>query len=47
MKFVALAPDSGFHFPRSFDLAHTDGYYKGIVYGQLYHKRQAPKVGGS
>eukprot|EP00913_Durusdinium_trenchii_P011460 g10760.t2 len=58
LKFVALAPDSGFHFPRTFDLAHPDGYYqqvcvprqaralKGIIYGQLHHKRQAPKVGG-
>eukprot|EP00913_Durusdinium_trenchii_P006899 g6489.t2 len=58
LKFVALAPDSGFHFPRTFDLAHPEGYYqqvcvprqaralKGIIYGQLHHKRQAPKVGG-
>ena len=58
LKFVALAPDSGFHFPRTFDLAHPDGYYqqvcaprqaralKGIIYSQLHHKRQAPKVGG-
>ena len=58
LKFVALAPDSGFHFPRTFNLAHPDGYYqqvcvprqaralKGIIYGQLHHKRQAPKVGG-
>lgn len=58
LKFVALAPDSGFHFPRTFDLTHPEGYYqqvcvprqaralKGIIYGQLHHKRQAPKVGG-
>ena len=58
LKFVALAPDSGFRFPRTFDLAHPEGYYqqvcvprqaralKGIIYGQLHHKRQAPKVGG-
>ena len=58
LKFVALAPDSGFHFPRTFDFAHPEGYYqqvcvprqaralKGIIYGQLHHKRQAPKVGG-
>ena len=57
LKFVALAPGSGFRFPRTFDLAHPDGYYqqvclprqaralKGIIYGQLHHKRQAPKVG--
>ena len=58
LKFVALAPDSGFHFLRTFDFAHPEGYYqqvcvprqaralKGIIYGQLHHKRQAPKVGG-
>ena len=52
LKFVALAPDSGFHFPRTFDFAHPEGYYqqvcvprqaralKGIIYGQLHHKRQ-------
>ncbi|CAK9068985.1 unnamed protein product, partial [Durusdinium trenchii] len=30
LKFVALAPDSGFHFPRTFDLAHPEGYYQQV-----------------
>ena len=59
LKFVALAPGSGFKFPKTFDLGHPEGYYqqvcvprqaralKGIIYGQLHHKRHAPapKVG--
>lgn len=59
LKFVALAPGSGFNFPKTFDLGHPEGYYqqvcaprqaralKGIIYGQLHHKRHAPapKVG--
>ena len=57
LKFVALAPGSGFRFPKTFDLGHPEGYFqqvcvprqaralKGIIYGQLHHKRQAPKVG--
>lgn len=54
LRFVALAPGSGFTFPTTFDLDEPNGYYqrvcvprqqraiKSIIFGQLHHKRQAP-----
>ena len=57
LKFVALAPSSGFRFPNTFKLDDPASYYqtvcvprqsraiKSIIYAQLHHKKQAPKVG--
>ena len=54
LRFVALAPGSGFTFPTTFELDDPQGYYqkvcvprqqraiKSIIFGQLHHKRQAP-----
>ena len=57
LKFVALAPGSGFRFPNTFRLDDPTSYYqtvcvprqsraiKSIIYAQLHQKRHAPKVG--
>ena len=57
LKFVALAPGSGFRFPNTFRLDDPTSYYqtvcvprqsraiKSIIYSQLHQKRHAPKVG--
>ena len=57
LKFVALAPNSGFRFPNTFRLDEPNSYYqtvcvprqsraiKSIIYAQLHHKKHAPKVG--
>ena len=54
LRFVALAPGSGFTFPTTFELDDPQGYYqrvcvprqqraiKSIIFGQLHHKRHAP-----
>ena len=54
LKFIALAPGSGFHFPTTFQLDDPGGYYqtvcvprqnraiKSIIYSQLHVKRAAP-----
>lgn len=54
LRFVALAPGSGFTFPTTFDLDDPQGYYqrvcvprqqraiKSIIFGQLHHRRHAP-----
>ena len=54
LRFVALAPGSGFTFPTTFELDDPQGYYqkvcvprqqraiKSIIFGQLHHRRQAP-----
>lgn len=57
LKFVALAPGSGFRFPNTFRLDDPTSYYqtvcvprqsraiKSIIYAQLHQKRHAPRVG--
>lgn len=57
LKFVALAPGSGFRFPNTFRLDEPSSYYqtvcvprqsraiKSIIYSQLHQKRHAPRVG--
>ena len=58
LKFIALAPGSGFHFPTTFQLDDPQGYYqtvcvprqnraiKSIIYSQLHVKRAAPSKVG-